>query len=276
MGGNRRQPGDRDDEGAFPSWGNDLSVRVTHDPSGHFADLTLGQGDFFFGENTFDGRKYSNLYGTRVNPGDGFTFEFFEFSDELANAPDAIWTELAMEIEAIADPSPLPSLNPGFIRVAASGRDSHPSNVTITGGPDGDINYSDFWNIEYAAGSTGPSITQIDIRLSDDGSVYFSPDDVAGAITGGDLLTGIDLLNVGVIFDEQGVQLADSFSRVSLTFPPDEFTAGDVMSFGVDIDAIGLTQDAFEQPFIVNGHWFFDSEFSGELPSTRERTQRRD
>ena len=252
---------DAGNPGSFPSWGQELSVRVTHDSSGHFADFQLGQNAFFF-DDTYTGRQYS-LYGTRVDPGDGLTFEFFENGDDFENLTDSIWTEITFGLESIADPVALPSLNAGSIRVDAMGRDSWPSNVILTGGPDGDINYGDFWGIEYAAGSTGPSITQVDIQLSQDGSLYFNPDQFFGQVfLSGDDSVGIDG-GIGVVFDEQGVQLADSFSLMTLTFDPGDFTGGDILRFGVDIDANGIAQDDNEGFVDLN-----NTLFGGELPGS--------
>ena len=249
--------------GAFPTWGNELSVRVTHDPTGHFADFQLGQNAFFF-DDTYAGNQYS-LYGTRVSPGDGLSFEFFEDLSDFENLADAIWSEITFDLAAIADPDPLP-LAAGTIRIDASGRDSWPSNVILTGGPDGDINYGDFWGVEYAAGTEGPSITQIDIRLSESGQLYFNPDQIFGQlILDGDTSAGIDG-TVGIVFDEQGVQLSDSFSLLSLTFDPGDFTAGDNIRFGVDIDASGIAQDDSEGFVDLNNNLY-----GGEIPGTRRR-----
>ena len=255
--------------GTFPTWGNELSLRVTHDQSGHFADFQLGQDNFFFANQltrTFTGNQYS-LYGTRVQPGDGLTFEFWEQPNgagdsDIPNLPDAIWEDITLDIGAIADPDPMPALEVNTIRVDASGRDSWPSNVTLTGGPDGDINYSDFWGIEYAAGSDGPSITQIDIRLSTDGGLYFNFDQFFGQPILDAATTGIDG-GVGIDFPEPGPQLSDSSTVATLTFDAGDFTAGDLIRFGIDIDAIGIAQDDLEGFVDLNNNLL-----GGEIPGS--------
>ncbi len=85
-----------DGSGGFPTWGAELSVRVTHVPSGNTDELTLGSGREFDPGRSFSGSSRI-LAATPVTAGDAFELEFFEETDDADPDPDAIWNNITID-----------------------------------------------------------------------------------------------------------------------------------------------------------------------------------
>ena len=189
--------------GRYPSFGLDLTVRLTHDQTGNFADFVLGQngpfGEFGPGPQAFNGSALnlngsllapgdgSTLNGTVVEPGDTFEVEFFEDFDEPSVDPDAFWESITINIEDnyFAPPSD------GTIRFDANGFLTVPTQDRGLG--------SLFYGISYADSEDGLPITHVRLDGHDVQTFWFDlRDEIANNQVGEDgafranLLDGVD------------------------------------------------------------------------------------
>ena len=241
-------------------------MRITHDQSGAVAEFQLGQGGFFDpGPITTTGFEFSQLHGTTINPGDSYSMEFYEVTDHFTG-PDAEWTNITFTLNPISGGSPPPAFSPGVVRADATGINSFGTNLRAF--PDSD----NFFGITYGVPSTplagggggepGPAITQVEVRLSDDGSVWFDADaTLSPAVIGGESV-GIDMTPT-LTYSENGPQVADSFGVATFDFEAGDFTEGDVFRFGIDVDAFGFDVDGFR---IGDTQAGVLGTFGGEIP----------
>ena len=255
-----------------PSWGRDLSVRITHDQSGNVAELQLGQSGFFSpGPVTFEGFEFSQLHGTTVSPGDTFSMEFYELTDHFAGV-DAEWVNLTFNLDPISGGVEPPPIAPGEVRAEAVGINSWGTNIVLGGTPlfPDAVN---FWGISFGetneagTGNGGGEpplwIAEVEIQLSEDGSVYWH--DINSALTGpfvGDSV-GIDE-NPTIVFSDPGSQVATSFTTATFEFVENEFVEGDKFLFGIDTDAFGFDVDMLR--IRTNAPGLDPAGFGGEMP----------
>ncbi len=225
---------DPDDPTAFPSWGADLGVRISHVPSGAQADLLLGNGDEFGpGPRTFAGSTRA-LNGLQVAPGDAFLLEFFDDFDDPFVLPDAVWHSIQI---SLADDFVPPRAPPGegVVRFQTWGSNTFPTGAGQAG--------AEFFRIQYGPGDEGPAIVQAVLnshaRSGDD--LWFDSDEAGEppALQGtfqANRLHG--LAEPLVSFEEEHADPARSgdFAVLRLSFPPGEFLPGDAIHFGVDTD----------------------------------------
>ncbi len=223
--------------GTFPSWGRDLSVRVTHDPSGSFADLMLGQGFSFSNSTQFSGSSF-DLNDTPVAAGDPFRFEFFEMNDDFAG-PDAIWEQIEFSLfDNVRRPTPLPR---GIVRFSMQGPDTFPTST-----PDGGAaRAANYFGIHYGppfpGGFPDASIVAVELDLhAATSGLWFDTDEtgVSGTDDGtyrAGLSEGIEVRPT-VAFFEEDPATPGSFGRIQLNFEADDFAPGDWFRFGIDVD----------------------------------------
>ena len=257
--------------GELPTFARDLSVRITHESSA-VAELQLGQGGLFDPEEAFSGFEFSQLHGTLVSPGDTLDFEFYTDFGGFTGI-DAEWINITFNLNPLSGGVAPPAFEPGMIRADATGITSYGTNLRAF--PDAD----NFFGISYgvptslAAGSGGGeslSITEVEVRLSDDGSVWWdSVSALSPAVIGDDsvgILEDLEALGENAIlaFSEPGAQVADSFAVATFTLPPDVFTEGDVLQrFGFDFDAFGFDVDGSRIGQVQSG---VGGTFGGEIP----------
>jgi hypothetical protein len=223
----------------YPSWGSELRVNVTHDQSGATADLSLGSGeDFGPGPAQFTGSSLG-LNGTMVNPGDSFTFAFFELFDDPQVSPDALWESISFHFDDNFVPPPEPP-GPDVVRFDTTGTQTWPTQPGEPG--------AEFYGIEYGSGGSGPSIVNVRLEGHDFYTFWFElridPPGVEDLGDGGQFRANI-LDGVGeptakfsdedpTIDPETGEQLyPDTFGTLEIEFAEGDFEPGDSLRFGV-------------------------------------------
>jgi hypothetical protein len=213
----------------FPTFGSELSVRITHDNSGAFADVALGIGSTFGPEPMqFTGSSFG-LTGTLVNPGDGFSFEFFEGFDDPEVNPDAVWNSISLRFH---DDTP----GADVIRFDTTGAQPWPTDSGEPG--------AEFYGVEYGAGGAGPSITNIRLEGHDFFTFWFDLRTDLGIEDGGQFranrLRGVSEPQAffsdedPTVDAETGERLfANTFGTLDLSFEEGDFGPGDLIRFGV-------------------------------------------
>ncbi len=257
------------DDGSYPTWGEELSVNITHDASGAAANLQLGFGREWLdidingnpmipGPHEFPGRSFENgLTGVQVEPGDTFTLEFYDGHDDFVGV-DAIWNHIHLRFDSEVVPT-LDPPGPGVIRVDAHGLDQHPTHDE-----NGDLAPgASYFGIQYGDGNGGgsdlPSIVEVTFDTQDFIMAWWEPDANAppnglfdvGESHGIDDLPEFsgDPLDITdtVDFSEEDPETVNDFAELTLKFTPGDFGPGDSIRFGNDLDSLADAGDFVDE-----------------------------
>ncbi|MBN1852301.1 MAG: PEP-CTERM sorting domain-containing protein [Pirellulales bacterium] len=223
----------------FPSWGNELYARITHEDTSLNAttfDIPLGSGGWFWQAPVAFSGFIPHLAGLVVNPSDKFTIELYESVDDIeadGGYTDAIWSTLAFEL---TDENPAPPITApvaeGYVRFSTAGYNTHSY----------DSNAIEYWRVEYGPDASGnlPAIESITIDVGDPDVVSFDPTDPSGDLVyyyddgyqrG---LSDPDITNADV--DEPASLFDLAFGQFIFTFKTGAFAPGDEFRFGSDLD----------------------------------------